>query len=121
MPELIEEAALSHGLAKTTTKFKNRNRMEIAASLLSIARTGALKTHLMYRANLSYLMVSEYLNYLISAGLVEEKLDDESTTKIFQTTPKGFKFLEVYESLQEIAGIGVSKKEMKPSLGSIFS
>jgi len=104
------------------TKFKNRNRIEIAASLLSIARAGALKTHLMYRANLSYLMVSEYLNYLISAGLIEEKFDEDKATKLFHTTPKGLKFLEVYESLQEIAGVAINKKGLETSSSSgIFS
>src|SRR5579875_2548812 len=98
------------------TKFKNRNRIEIAASLLSIARAGALKTHL------SYLMVSEYLNYLISAGLIEEKFDEDKATKLFHTTPKGLKFLEVYESLQEIAGVAINKKGLETSSSSgIFS
>ena len=86
-------------------KFKNRNRMEIVANLLTIAKTGALKTHLMYKANLSYLMVTEYLNFLCGSGLVKETLDEEGTTKLYQTTVKGTKYLEVYESLQNIAGI----------------
>jgi predicted transcriptional regulator len=87
-------------------RFKNRNRMEIVANLLTIARNGALKTHLMYKANLSYLMVTEYLSYLSSAELIRETLDDEGTTKLYLTTPKGIKYLEAYESLQSIAGLG---------------
>jgi predicted transcriptional regulator len=90
-------------------KFKNRNRMEIVANLLTIAKTGALKTHLMYRANLSYLMVTEYLNFLCGAGLIRETLDEEGTAKMYQTTPKGLKYLEVYDSLQSIAGLDAQK------------
>ena len=91
---------------KTTgARFKNRNRMEIVANLLTIAKSGALKTHLMYRANLSYLMVSEYLGFLTGAELVKERVDEDGAVKLYQTTPKGLKYLEVYESLQSIAGL----------------
>jgi predicted transcriptional regulator len=86
-------------------KFRNRNRMEIVANLLEIARTGALKTHLMYRANLSYLMVTEYLQYLSTSQLIEETVDEEGVTKIYRTSPKGLKYLQVYDSLQSIAGL----------------
>ncbi|MHB1908348.1 MAG: winged helix-turn-helix domain-containing protein [Nitrososphaerales archaeon] len=88
-----------------TARFKNRNRMEIVANLLTIAKSGALKTHLMYRANLSYLMVSEYLGFLSSAELIKERVDEDGAVKLYQTTPKGLKYLEVYESLQSIAGL----------------
>jgi predicted transcriptional regulator len=84
-------------------KFKNRNRMEIVANLLSIAKTGVLKTHLMYRANLSYLMSTQYLNFLCGENLINETLDEEGTRRLYQTTPKGLKYLEVYQSLQSIA------------------
>ena len=106
MAEVLTEKAV-----KTTGphKFKNRNRMEIVANLLSIAKAGALKTHLMYRANLSYLMVTEYLNFLCGAALVKETLDEEGTTKLYQTTSKGLKYLEVYDSLQNIAGLDAQK------------
>ncbi len=100
-------------------KFKNRNRMEIVANLLAIAKSGALKTHLMYRANLSYLMVTEYLGFLCGAGLVKETLDEEGTTKLYQTTPKGLKYLEVYESLQSIAGLDTQR--VRVSNPDIFS
>lgn len=92
-------------------KFRNRNRMEIVANLLQIARTGALKTHLMYRANLSYLMVTEYLGYLLTSGLVEETVDEEGVTKVYRTSPKGLKYLQVYDSLQSIAGLDARGEE----------
>jgi predicted transcriptional regulator len=113
-PAVVESSKPDAPVRGNGTKFKNRNRMEIVANLLSIARTGALKTHLMYKANLSYLMVTEYLNYLASAGLIKETLDEEGTTKLYQTTPKGEKYLEAYESLQSIAGLG-SARSVNPS------
>lgn len=95
--------------------------MEIVANLLTIAKSGALKTHLMYKANLSYLMVTEYLNFLCGSGLVREALDEEGTTKIYQTTPKGAKYLEVYDALQTIAGLDVHTRNVKQSVPDPFS
>jgi predicted transcriptional regulator len=97
-------------------KFKNRNRMEIVANLLSIAKSGALKTHLMYRANLSYLMVTEYLDFLSRSGLIRETLDSEGTSRLYQTTEKGLKYLDVYESLQAIIGLDVPKVQSKADI-----
>ncbi len=92
----------------SATKFKNRNRMEIVANLLSIAKTGTLKTHLMYKANLSYVMITEYLDYLQESGLIIEIVRQDGT-KLFQTSQKGQKYLEVYNLLQEIAGMNTHK------------
>ena len=90
-------------------KFKNRNRMEIVANLLDIAKTATLKTHLMYKANLSYVMVNEYLDYLIDAGLIMERPEPDTNAKLFETTEKGMKYLEIYASLQNLAGMELRK------------
>jgi predicted transcriptional regulator len=84
-------------------KFRNRSRMEIIAVLLTIAKQGTLKTHLMYGANLSYLMVTEYLNILLDADLIREQIADDKT-KQFKTTEKGFRCLELYDSLKGMIG-----------------
>ena len=91
------------------TRFKNRSRMEIVANVLNIARSGALKTHLMYKANLSYMVVSQYLEFLTRSELIKETFDDQGMVKLYQTTPKGLKYLQVYDSLQDIAGIGAQR------------
>jgi predicted transcriptional regulator len=84
-------------------KFRNRSRMEIIAVLLNIAKAGTLKTHLMYGANLSYLMVTEYLNILLDAELIREEVSDDGS-KQFKTTEKGFKCLEIYDTLKGMIG-----------------
>jgi len=91
------------------SRFKNRSRMEIVANILDIARTGALKTHLMYKANLSYTIVSQYLDFLTKAELIQETFNDPDLVRMYQTTPKGLKYLEVYESLQNIVVINVQR------------
>jgi predicted transcriptional regulator len=105
---------------RSQTKFKNRNRMEIVSNILDIARNGALKTHLMYKANLSYMVVTQYLNFLMKAGLIEEILTEEGPTRLYKTSSKGFKYLEVYQDLQQIAGLE-SQKSIQPTSYSFFS
>ncbi len=115
MAELLEDEKSGQKTA-VTNKFKNRNRMEIVANLLTIAKTGALKTHLMYRANLSYLMVTEYLDFLSRSYLISKTVDDEGTSKIFRTTAKGLKYLDVYETLQSIIGLDSQRTDSKPDI-----
>lgn len=108
--------------SKRNSKFKNRNRMEIVSNILDIARNGALKTHLMYKANLSYMVVSQYLNFLMKAGLIDEIFADDGPTRLYKTSAKGFKYLELYNDLQAIAGLE-SQKSISPlsSPSVIFS
>ncbi|MGI0080063.1 MAG: winged helix-turn-helix domain-containing protein [Nitrososphaerales archaeon] len=108
MVALFATAKQSDQIAPAS-KFKNRNRIEIVANLLSIARTGTLKTHLMYKANLSYVMITDYLDYLQETRLIQETLDVDGTSRLFQTTEKGLKYLEVYATLQSIAGLDTRK------------
>ena len=79
--------------------------MEIIANMLDITRNGALKTHLMYRANLSFMVVTQYLGVLEGSGLVEQVISEDEPKRLYKTTAKGFQYMEVYQSLQDIAGI----------------
>jgi len=50
---------------------KYRDRLQIIADMLSIARNGAKKTQIMYQANLSYRLLGRYLREVLNAGLVK--------------------------------------------------
>ena len=63
--------------------------MEILVDILSLVKEGARKTHIMYRANLSFKLLDKYLNEVLTAGLV--RLDDDGFYKI---TGKGLIFLD---------------------------
>jgi predicted transcriptional regulator len=119
MSTLFEINETANQPTRTQTKFKNRNRMEIVSNILDIARNGALKTHLMYKANLSYMVVTQYLNFLMKTGLIEEILADDGPTRLYKTSSKGFKYLEVYQDLQQIAGLE-SQKSIHPSSSGFF-
>ena len=55
------------------------------------------RTHIMYRGNLSYLMLREYTEELIRKSLIEEK-----NSGSFITTEKGRAFLKHYERIREM-------------------
>jgi predicted transcriptional regulator len=76
---------------------KRRNRLYIIAEILTIAMDGSLKTQIMYRANLSFAQLNEYLSYLLEIHLL--KIQKENGKRIYKTTAKGNKYLEKYEDI----------------------
>jgi len=83
---------------------KRRDRHDIVAEILKTAREGKIKTHIMYKAKLSYSQVNEYLNLLIEKGFLEN-----ITTKrkrqigtMYRTTEKGIEFLNRLESMNKL-------------------
>jgi len=82
---------------------KHRNRLQIIADVLSIARQGAKKTPIMYQANLSYRLLDRYIREVLNAGLVN--FGDGNR---YVLTAKGREFLhqhteysELYKSLEK--------------------
>jgi predicted transcriptional regulator len=55
------------------TMLKNRSRTEILYDLVRATRGGAKKTHLMYKANLSYTVLEQYLKFLLDNDLIREE------------------------------------------------
>ena len=81
---------------------KRRDRLFILAEILKIARDGCLKTQIMYRANLSFAQLNEYLSFIIKMGLLTIQKENKKNTYI--TTAKGEKYLEKYEDIADILG-----------------
>jgi predicted transcriptional regulator len=76
---------------------RNRTRVEILAKMLTVADHGALKTHIMYKANLSHKQLESYLEFLKAKGLLEEVVNEDG--RIYQLTQKGNEFLKDYVKL----------------------
>jgi len=76
---------------------KRRNNVDIMADILRVARGGAKKTWIVYRANLNFKIVKEYLSDLKEHGLLVEV----SGSTLFRTTEKGLEFLDQYESFRQ--------------------
>jgi len=81
---------------------KRRDRLYIIAKILTIAKDGSLKTQIMYRANLSFAQLNEYLSFIIKLDLLKVKKENRRNT--YRTTAKGDKYLEKYRDLSDILG-----------------
>ena len=79
----------------------NRTRVEILASILKVASSGALKTHIMYKANLSHRQLEKYLGLLEERGLLIRHLDDDARGPMYSVTDRGLDFLKEYSHLTE--------------------
>ncbi len=79
---------------------KRRDRLFIMAEMLDVAREGVLKTQIMYRANLSFAQLKEYLSLLLDLNLLEAVKTPEK--KIYKTTHKGLRYLQRYREIREL-------------------
>lgn len=76
---------------------KYRNRIEIVADILRTVLDGACKTHIMYKCNLSYKLLSRYLRDVLKAELICV----EGHGNGYVVTEKGKLFLKKFESYVE--------------------
>ena len=76
-----------------------RNRIQIISQILETANGSVTnKMKIMYKANLSYAQLKDYLMTLSDKDLLSYDLD----THTFKTTEKGLRFLEVYGQLDQL-------------------
>jgi predicted transcriptional regulator len=84
-------------------KMTRREKLVIMAEIVGIAQKGASKTHIMFRANLSFTQLNLYLPFLSHKGLLEKSLNDERV--VYKTTKKGLDFsLKLREVMDLING-----------------
>jgi predicted transcriptional regulator len=83
---------------------KRRDRHDIVAEILKTAVNGRIKTHIMYRAKLSYSQVNEYLPMLVNKGFLEnhKAARGRQTTAIYRTTTLGLQLIENLESINKL-------------------
>jgi predicted transcriptional regulator len=78
---------------------RERDRLGIVAEILEMARVGALKSNIMWKAGLSYLMLNGYLKLMMDTKLLDRQSLGEKV--LFKTTAKGLKFLyHCYEIME---------------------
>jgi predicted transcriptional regulator len=96
----------------------NRGKIQIMGDVLALATSGIKKTHIMYRANLSYEQVHLYLGELIGKRLITQDVSS-SDGVVYRTTEKGREFLLHYTRLVEFLE-EESKQEPKVELSSPY-
>jgi len=79
---------------------RRRDRLFIMAEILEVAKEGVLKTQIMYRANLSFAQLNEYLSLLLDLELLEAVKKPQKNT--YKTTDKGLRFLQSYIDIREL-------------------
>jgi len=87
---------------------KNRNKFQITQAILEVARDGAGKTRIMYRANLSFKLLEDYLGALVRSGLIKVK---EGERKMYLTSERGMQFLREFEDLERHAALAIAKRD----------
>lgn len=95
-----------------TNMRKRRDRLHIIAEVLVITSNGALKTQVMYKANLSFAQLNEYLSLLLDLGLLKTLKKGEKT--VFKTTRKGAKYLKSFSEIRELLASEAQNKNTNP-------
>ena len=80
----------------TQQRRKRRVRHDIIMEVLKTAENGVKKTHIMYKAGLSFPQLESYLTALKNAGFITEK------SSIWKTTEKGLHVIEACKICQRL-------------------
>ena len=79
---------------------KRRDKLGIIAEILEISKEGTLKTQIMYRANLSFAQLNEYLKFILKTGLLKKfRINGKD---VYSATEKGIDFLQRHFELTEL-------------------
>ena len=83
---------------------KRRDRHEIIAEILDTTKEAKIKTHIMYKAKLSYAQLYEYLDLLVEQGFLENMTikRNKQILTMYRTTQKGMEFLHHMESVDKL-------------------
>ena len=78
-------------------KHKRRDKLSIIAAIIEITREGALKTQIMYKANLSLPQLNKYLTLMLKTKLLTQTIYDGREGYV--VTEQGLDFLQKYSEL----------------------
>jgi len=84
----------------TDTKSKRRDKLSIIAEILEIAKDGTLKTQIMYKANLSFTQLNDYLKFMLKTALLKKLVNKGKV--VYVATEKGLDFLQRHLELTEL-------------------
>jgi predicted transcriptional regulator len=81
---------------------RKRSDIDIMADILIEAKEDTLKTHIMYKCNLSHRQLEIYLNLLLEIGLLKSHFNEENNARSYKITSKGLVFLKIYSKLKDL-------------------
>ena len=94
-----------------------RSKLEMYVDVLkALALRGPLKlTHIMYKANVNCSVLSEYLEFLLKQGLVEERTVKKNKT-VYAVTQHGISVLKAFRELTQALPIVEENRKQAPIL-----
>ncbi len=87
-------------VAKPASQLNRRSRLETYGDILYAVSIGAIKpTHIMYKANLSWVVMKEYLKSLEKFGLVTST--ENNGNRFYQLSDMGFRVLKQFLEIKD--------------------
>lgn len=106
---------------------RRRDATRVIFDILWVVKRGVSKTQVMYKANLSFPLVQEYMSFLTIKALVETSIDVHGTAT-YQLTDKGTALLNLLSQVErELDGffsrplLTIVPSEPEPSLRKLLS
>ena len=115
-PNLSPSSIRDIEMMVTPERKNNRGKIQIMGDVLTLGTSGIKKTHIMYKANLSYEQVHLYLGELIGKRLIEQDVSPEGV--VYRTTEKGREFLLHYTRVVEL--LEEARQESEAALSSPY-
>jgi predicted transcriptional regulator len=98
--KVIEEKSISERIKMLEINQKRRDQVSIIVNILDCARGGSLKTKIMHNANLSFVQLHGYLEFIMDRGLIRQtNLDGREG---YLTTDDGIIVAQMYHKLLNI-------------------
>lgn len=88
----------------TRDSSRRRDMLYIIADIIKIARNGASKTHIMYKANLSTVQLNSHLSFLLSKSFLVKNTENER--RVYRPTEKGLDYLQRYQRITDMLRTG---------------
>lgn len=79
---------------------KRRDKLSIIAEILEISKEGTLKTQIMYKANLSFAQLNDYLKFMLKTSLLNKFRANGKD--VYTATEKGVDFMQRHFELTEL-------------------
>ncbi|MGA3291434.1 MAG: winged helix-turn-helix domain-containing protein [Candidatus Bathyarchaeia archaeon] len=95
---------------------KRRDKLIIMAEIVSIAKKGTSKTQIMFKANLSFSQLNQYLLLLSQTSLLDKSACNGKA--IYRATQKGLEFMEKQQQIMDLLNedVRVYRNGMKAPL-----
>ena len=93
-------------LEKRVVPQMGRSKLEMYVNILKVlAQTGPLKlTHIMYKTNVSYSILRNFLVFLIKQDLVEKRTI-KKRSEIYSVTERGITVLRYFQELTQVPSV----------------